>query len=212
LKDFYTHQMHSWEQLREAVDELSQNRLQLESDADAKPAFGRMEEILVAQSPYRMLSEVADLTHKVRGVNDKLVSDARGPAMAEIQGLLKGVAAELAKQPSDETLKHTITRQLESLLETATTDTSIAHIAQARHTGEAAFDVALKTIEEHREKSEGGGSGTGGPAPKKRRIVEARTCWTGSFIETPEEMEEFLNKLRAELEAAIKANERVQIK
>ena len=36
-KDFYTNQRHSWEALRTAVDELSQNRLQLEAHDAAGP-------------------------------------------------------------------------------------------------------------------------------------------------------------------------------
>jgi len=212
LRDFYTHQKHSWEQLRTAVEELSQNRLQLESDGDAGPALARMEEILAAQKPYEMLSEVADLTHKVRGVNDKLVSDARGPAIAAIQGFLNMVTGELASDASDEGLGNAVSKRLQSLLETVTTATSIAHIAQARSAGEEAFDEALKTIEEYRGNRKGDDPKPGVPAPKKRRIVEARACWTGSFIETPAEIEEFLEMLRTELEAAIQANERVQIK
>ena len=47
---------------------------------------------------------------------------------------------------------------------------------------------------------------------KKRRIVEVKTLWSGDFIETPDEVETFLNRLRAELEAALEAGERVQIK
>jgi len=212
LRDFYTHQKHNWEQLRTAVDELSQNRLQLESDGDAGPALARMEEILAAQSPYGMLSEVADLIHRAREVNDKLVSDARGPAKDRIQGFLKSVTDELANGVSDDALKKTATERLQNLLETVTSATSIAHIAQAESAGEVAFDEALKTIEEHRAGIKGGEPGPDKPASKKRRTVEARTFLTGNFIETPEEMEEFLAKLRAELKAAINANERVQIK
>ena len=40
LRGFYTNQKHSWETLRAAVDELSQNRLQLESHEQAGPALG----------------------------------------------------------------------------------------------------------------------------------------------------------------------------
>jgi hypothetical protein len=42
--------------------------------------------------------------------------------------------------------------------------------------------------------------------------VEAKSLWSGGFIETAVDMESFLTKLRSELEAALAANERVQIK
>ena len=50
------------------------------------------------------------------------------------------------------------------------------------------------------------------PKVKTRRVVEPKSLWTGGFIETPADIEAFLTKLRAELEAALDADERVQIK
>ena len=56
------------------MDELSQNRLQLEAHDAAGPAFARMEEILAAERPYNLLHEVADLIHIARSANDELVA------------------------------------------------------------------------------------------------------------------------------------------
>ena len=50
------------------------------------------------------------------------------------------------------------------------------------------------------------------PKVKKRRIVEVKTLWSNGFIETQGDVEAFLGELRAELEAALAADERVQIK
>ena len=47
---------------------------------------------------------------------------------------------------------------------------------------------------------------------RKRRVVEAKALWPGTFIETEADMEAFLKKLRAELEEALEADERIQIK
>jgi hypothetical protein len=207
LKGFYTNQKHSWEKLRMAVEELSQNRLQLAAHAEAGPALARMEEILAAPRPYNLLQSVADLTHTARTVNDRLVSEARAPAMAEIQGLLDGVTGELDKLLAEDTLRNTATDELRRLLCTATQASSIAHIAQARQTAEVAYDRALTAIEQAQTKPD-----DPRPKVKKRRVVEAKTLWSGGFIETAEDVEAFLNRLRAELEAALEADERVQIK
>ncbi|MCH8148002.1 MAG: DEAD/DEAH box helicase [Planctomycetes bacterium] len=69
-------------------------------------------------------------------------------------------------------------------------------------------DPAMTAIEERRRK-------TDDPAPepvKKWRVVEAKGFWESGFIQTQEDVDAFLNALRAELESAIAANERVQIK
>jgi hypothetical protein len=214
LKGFYTNQKPAWEALRGAVDDLSRNRLQLEGHETAGPALARMEEILAAPSPYNLLQEVADLTHTASSVNEQLVSDARVPAMDEIQRLLDGVSGELDKVAADEALRKVAIRELADLLDKASTDTSIAHIAQAKVMAEVAFDRALAAIERAQAPppAKPGDSPPPTPPVKKRRVVEVKSLWTGGFIETSDEVEAFLKKLRAELEAALKADERVQIK
>ena len=215
LRGFYTNQRHSWESLRTAVAELSQNRLQLERHETAGPAFARMQEILAAPRPYNLLHEIADLTHIAKSVNDQLVAEARSPVVAAIQGLLVGVADELKKEQTDESLQNRVTAELTSLLTNTIEATSIAHISQARDTAEVAFDRAMTAIEEARKKTVPVGGGGDPPVPssvKKRRSIEVRSMWSGGFIETQEDVDEFLSKLRAELEEALKADERVQIK
>jgi hypothetical protein len=98
-------------------------------------------------------------------------------------------------------------------------ETSIAHIAQAQQTAGDAFNRALTAIEEAQvppppPKPDDDPAPVTPPAPKvkKRRVLDTKALWSGTFIETEEDMEAFLKKLRVELEAALKADERVQIK
>ena len=217
LQGFYTNQKHSWEELRNAVDELSQNRLQLEGHAEAGPALSRMEEILKVSRPYNLLHEVADLSHTARDANDQLVSDARGPAVTEIQRLIEAITSELDKVSAGDGLRGKATGELSKRLDTAMTATSIAHIAQARQTGDEAFNRALSAIEEAQvpppPKAEDPDPATPPPPKiKKRRVVDVKAMLSGSFIETESDMETFLKELRTELEAALGADERVQIK
>lgn len=214
LKGFYTNQKHSWETLRKAVTELAQNRLQLEADPEAGPALARMETILSAKHPYNMLHEVGTLTDSARTVNDKLVKEAREPAVSGIQSLLNNVNTELDKGAADASLRSKATMELTKLLGNAKLATSIAHIAQAKQAAETAYDRALTAIEQAQIPSQ---PTPGDPAPpipivKKRRVVEAKSVWSGGFIETEADMDAFLDKLRAALEAALAANEKVQIK
>ena len=214
LQGFYVNQKHSWEELRAAVEALSQNRLQLEADGEAGPALARMEVILATPRPYNLLAEVAGLIHTARQVNDRLVADAKGPAVVDIQGLLDRVVEELAKVSADAALRSLATDELAKLVATANEASSIAHIAQARQTADAAFGRALDAIEKAQttiivdvidDK----------PLKvvvKKRRVVETRNLWSGGFIETPDDVNAFLDALRTELEAALAANERVQLK
>ncbi len=220
LQGFYTNQKHSWEELRTAVGTLSQNRLQLEAHKEAGPALARMEEILRAAHPYGILHEVADLIHTARTINDQLVAEARGPAVTEIQGLLDGIDIELDKASASDALRESARAGLVKVIGIATQTTSIAHIAQARQRAEEAYDRALTIIEQAQalpptrpsKPDESTPTPPAKPKVKRRRVVEARRLCSTGFIETSADIEDFLSKLRAELEKALEANERVQIK
>ena len=219
IREFYTNQKHSWDGLRGTVQELSQNRFQIMDDPVAGPALTRMEEILANQRPYGMLHEAGDLIHTSTKINDQLVTDAREPVTRDIQGLIDGVNEELDRIEAEPALRSEATTDLERLLQVARQEKlSIAHISQARTAAEAAFDRALTIIEEAQAPPP---AKPDDPQPtdppqqprvKKRRVVQVKDCMSGSFIETPAEMETFLGKLKGELQEALDANERVQIK
>jgi DNA repair exonuclease SbcCD ATPase subunit len=216
LDEFYKSQKHSWEGLRSAVEELVQNRLQLEAHADAGPALARMEEILAAERPYGQLPQAAALIDTVRKVNGELVAQSRGPAVAGIQRLIDSIKAELDKVSAEAALRSAATGELTKLLATAAEDTSIAHIAQAAKQAEDAFDRALAAIEKAQSlptpKPGGKDPEPSAPAVKKRRVVEVRGLCPEGFLETAEDVTAFLGKLEEALRAAVNSGERVQIK
>ena len=222
LLGFYKNQRRSWEALREAVTKLGQNRLQLDPHPKAGPALARMEEILKAERPYGMLQESQGLIHTASEVNDQLISDARKPAMAAIQGFLDSVKVELDKAVASADLRAAATGELTRLLETAaTTATSIAHISEAAKTAEDAYDRALSAIEKAQvppvppDKPTPPGEDPPPPPPpaiKPRRQVNPKDAWPGGFIETQSDVDTYLGKLRTELEDGIQAGERIQLK
>jgi len=221
LQDFYKTQKSSWEKLREAVTQLELNSAQLVPHEKAGPALARMQEILSASRPYSMLHEAADLTHSANQVNEELVAQARTPALAEIQRLLDSVGADLDKVAAAEDLRQKTTQPFNDLKERVATQSSIAHINQYCTQAHEAYDRALVAIEAAVHAStptspttpgQPTTPTTAGPTIKTRRVVDAKLLWSGGFIETADDMEEFLKKLRAELEAALAAEERIQIK
>ncbi len=216
LNGFYTNQKHSWEKLRIAVEELNQNRLQLEAHETAGPALKEMEEILGSARPYNLLHKVAELTQTARSANNQLISNARGPAVVAIQKLIDSVEKDLAKVSADDALKRMATAELKSHLNTATTVNSIAHIAQALQASDAARNRAVKAIEEFANKPAPNPTGPVVPEPKpkiKRRIlIDAKLYWQNDYIETTAEMESFLSSLRNSIQSAIDDGKRIQIK
>ncbi len=214
LRGFYTNQRPSWVKLCDAVNELKQNSTQLEAHEEAGQALARMKEILTAASPYKLLQEVSGVIHTTQNVNNRLVSDMRGPVSGGIQGLIDNISSELDAVSADDELRQKATQQLKMLLESAGQDTSFAHLSQATQRAETAFDNAMQSIENAQTPPSDSPTGSTPSAPKvkKRRLVEAKALWSGAYIETAEDVEAFLIQMRAELEAAIEADKRVKIK
>jgi DNA repair exonuclease SbcCD ATPase subunit len=168
-----------------------------------------------------MLHEAADLIHRANQVNEELVAQARTPALAEIQRLLDSVGADLDKVAAAEDLRQKTTQPFNDLKERVATESDIAHINQHCTQAREAYEEALDAIEAAAHAptpmspttpGQPTTSTTAGPTYKKRWAVDAKALWPGGFIETTDDMEEFLKKLRAELEAGLAAEKRIQIK
>lgn len=213
VSGFYQNQRHSWDLLRNAVDRLTQNRLQLEPHPEAGPALRRMEEILASDRPYGMLAEVAGLSATAKKVNEALLEEARGPAAEEIKALLSEVERELNAQEADGALRETACAELKKLLLAIGGSSSLAHIAEAKEAGDAACDRAVLRITESQVPEPGQASEEEPPPkPRLRRVVTARSLWPGGMLDSQADVDAFLKKLRSELEAAIEADERIQLK
>ena len=226
IHGFYENQRHSWDQLRKTHSELLQNELQLRQHAEASHAMEQMKAILGHPRPYNQLHQAADLTHTAKAANDALITTAKAPAVQQIENSIAHIQAELTKAKSDEKLQELVTdllerratSELQSLLNQLEKQTSIAHIAQLRQTAEAAFETAISLLEQTLVVPPEPVIDIVGPDPppppliKKRRVVEPKTLWQKGFIETSADMNEFLTQLRDEMESALEANERIQIK
>ena len=227
VREFYQNHKSVWKGLNEEVHSLSQNEMQLGAHPQAGPALSRMREILNAPRPYAMLKEVAGLQHTVSHANNQLVAEAREPAISHIQNRLDGLKAELEKAGATSSFLGKVNDQFTKLLSQASGSTSIAHIQQARTAADEAYDRALTemervmvtpavqvapaTVNDHGEttvtipvKPK--------PTMKTRRVVTPSTLWKSEFIETVDDMNDFLAALRKALQATLDAGERAQIK
>lgn len=210
LRQFYKSQRPTWDKLLATRTKLEPNRLQLEADEDAAQALERMKAIAEAPSPYGMLHEVEGLCTTALDVNDRLLSEARGPALAEIDKHLSLVDAELAKISAPDPLRTQATGPLAKLRSNAESAESIPHIAQARQSAEGACDTALAEIEGYSPPGPGGGDP---PVVKSTPPTALQASDSApQIIETADQADAFLSDLREKIIAAIDAGDRVRIK
>ncbi len=123
---------------------------------------------------------------------------------------------ELDSAKANPDLRNACLHPLQTIRKGVEDETSIAHILVAPQEATDAHDVAMNKIEAFlREKAEeegDKGKGEEKPKTKPRRVVKPADLVQKPYLETPDDVTEFLEELRKQLEAAINNNERIQIR
>jgi hypothetical protein len=223
LEHFYDHQKPTWEKLRKAHGAFQLNRLELEKDTQAGPALKRMHEILSAKSPYGLIKEADALINTVNAVNSSLLTARRAQAIAKIDAVIATLNKDVAAAQGEAGLRSMCLKPLEALKEQVQKEESLAHITQAESEAVKEFDVAVGRIESYqnerqlksdqvKEKTLGEVTPPPKPQVKKQRVVKPADIVKTTYLETSDDVNDFLDALRQELEQAIKNNERIQIR
>ncbi len=222
LNDFYTHMKPTWNKLRQSYQSFILNQSALEKDEASQTGLRRMKEILEAPSPYSMIKEAEGLITKVGAVNQQLVEQAKTKSIEAIGNRLANLAMAVANIALPEKLKLSIQNSLDRLknpLETLKKQTeqekSLAHITQAQPESDKLYDEAIRSMEETvRSKVE---EAKKDPdvvviVPVKQHHVIKPSALNTPPIETTEQMEAFLAKLRQVIQQAIDNNQRIEIR
>ena len=215
LEQFYEHQKPTWERLRKAHGRFQRNRLELERDAQAGMALKRMQQILNASSPYRLIKETEGLIATVSTINSALVAAARQQALAKIDVHLVTVTRDIEAAKVDAGLRAACMRPLEELKGAVKSEESLAHITQIETEALKEFDLATSRIEESVRKATEQPKEKGEqpkPILKKKRVVEPAKLVASPYLETQADVEAFLKTLRSELEQALSKDERIEIR
>ena len=215
---FYKHQKAVWESLRKARDGFQLNEVELSSNVDAASGLNRMSMILEAPSPYGLVHEANDLIGQVGAINESLVAEQRAAAIAVIDSHIEQITKDLDSCSADAPLRDKCITPLKSLRGSLDSQKSIAHISQALGRSESLLDIAIKALEEAQTiQAQASDSATGGdevtaPAVKKSRTVEPAKLTSKTYLETHDDVSDFVDKLRKELDDAIDNDERIRIR
>ncbi|MEI8373347.1 MAG: BREX system P-loop protein BrxC [Planctomycetota bacterium] len=216
LEHFYEHQKPTWDKLRKACDRFQLNRMELDQDAKAAPAIQRMQEILQQKEPYSNIKEAEGLITTVEAVNTTLVSGRRSETLAKIDQNIAEVTKELAAAQAD-TLRSTCLGPLEKLRKQVERQESVAHITQAEQAAVQAVDAAMSKIEEAAKKKQAEqkqptGSDPRKPVVKPRCVVKPAELVASGYLETTDDVNQFIDQLRQQLDQAIASGQRIQIR
>tara|TARA_B100000315_G_scaffold6587_1_gene6665 strand:- start:162 stop:848 length:687 start_codon:yes stop_codon:yes gene_type:complete len=207
IDNFYKTQRPVWERLRKSLAKFQLNDFELEKDDVCAKALGRMREILKASAPYRLISEIDVLIKTVNDINEKLLEGYRKDAMLIIDKLLDDLSKEAENVKQDKTFVAEICEPLTMLRKGTETQESIAHIKQIGDRANDVFDVQIKKLIDLSSKDKDG------KRPTVKNIHEIRVGKVAkkAYLETEDDVEEFLRGLKKEIDEAIKSGNRIRI-
>ncbi|MBW2154268.1 MAG: BREX system P-loop protein BrxC [Deltaproteobacteria bacterium] len=205
LKGFYNNQINTWEALHKAIEELKPNATILAKYPEAASSWEQMTQISEAPAPYGMIKEVNGLISKVKGVNTRVVEEKQAFATAEVDKLIEKLKGELDAKGADGGLRNKCLYPLQTTKKQIQGDTNVPQIMYRLDEAKGQYDEALGHIEEAF-----GPKGDKKP-PKPVKTITPSNYTSKVYLETEEEVESFVSKVRDDLLAAVKKNMRIKI-
>jgi len=207
LKDFYTNQKSTWETLRKAMDRFKPNQSTLEKDMDADKAMQRMSQILSAPSPYGMLKDVNDLVSRVEAVNNALIDKKRESAIQEVENKIGQISTLLKNHNADPDFSNKSLYPLQEIKKKILTEYSIPQIITfCVSDAQELFEASLESIEDAFIPPKDPDQ-----KPKPIKTIKPANLTQKAYLETVEDVDAFVNKVKDTLLEAVNNNIRIRI-
>ena len=197
------------------------------TDTQAATALHDLETIRANEAPYGQVNRIDTLISTVTAVNDRIASQERESALLSIDQRISEVQKTLDDVHADADLRN---KALQPLQQVKTAVAALSSIPKIRFFKEqagihldTAMDViasatkpVISTTSQPSTSSSSITSEWATPVkavipPKPSKVIRAADFNTKSYLETEAEVDDYINKLKAELIAAIKAGQRARI-
>jgi hypothetical protein len=180
----------------------------LYKDADAESALKQLYTIAEAPAPYGMLKDVDSLVSKVDAVNEQLVAEKREKAQIELDAKIDLVTKELDGMGADGDFRNHVLYPLQQVKQQVAGETSIPDISyQLEEFGQAVED-ALDQIERKKTPPV---PGKPDKPTKKTKTVKATSVASKAYLESPEDVDSYVEALRKALLAELKKDVRIRL-
>jgi hypothetical protein len=210
VHDFHTNQRPVWDKLRRAMGgSFKDNRQLLEFDEEARRSLARMDEILSAPEPYGMLRETDALIAKVDAANQQLLAERRAEAVETVEAKIEQVKAALEEAMVDGEVSNQALYTLQQIKKRIGEEESVQKIFYERNqNAEDALESALELIESRRPKT---GGDDGAVQARPVRYLKPATVYSKTYLESDADVEEYLSKLRDQLQSLLRENVRIRL-
>ncbi len=212
IDNFYKTQKPVWKNLSNEYTKFNLNKFELEKDPDASKALKEMEKILNSKAPYGIIQQADALIKKVSVVNNNLISAYRTIALNKIETLLDELDKELNKAKADAEFRESVFKPMLDLKNSIEKQDSIAHLMQADQRGDAIFQQQIRAISDYlKKKAEK--EPDSAPVDKIKPVVTIKPGQLSAktYLETKEDVKEFVARLENKLNEAVDKNQRIRI-
>jgi hypothetical protein len=208
LLDFYTNQKPTWERLLKSLGEFKKNQAALYKDADAEPALKQLNSIAEAPAPYGMLKDVDLLVSTVSTVNEQLVAEKRKKALLDLDARIATVTKELDAMAADDDFRNHVLYPFQQVKQQVAGETSIPDISYQIEESEQAVEDALDQIERKKTPVD---SGKPDKPAKKTKAFKATSVASKAYLESPEDVDSYVEALRKTLLDELKEDVRIRL-
>jgi hypothetical protein len=228
LVNFYKTQITAWRKLLDALAKFADNREALNKVPQAATALAELAQIRDNPQPYGQVNRIEPLVAAVHTVNEQLAHDKREKALLSIDNKLAVVQKQLHATAAAPELCNKALKPLQDLKNRIADLSSIAQILYLQGQGDEAMDEAIALIEaasaaaaikptlvaEPGDTARSLQTGTPpvpGPVTKTTRVVRAADFSSQTYLESEADVEAYVNKLKAELLAAVRSGQKARV-
>jgi len=209
LKDFYTNQRQTWEQLRDAMGRFKVNQTALEKNADADQALKKMNQILKAPNPYGMLKDVSALIAKVQTVNEVLVKGNRETAEHEVDDKIKAISSLLDQYQAKDDERNQMLFPLQGIKKKIQAEYSIPQISYFIKEAQEKYEDEWDEVEEKYNPKYSDGNTP--QVEKKVKTIKPASFKLKAYLDTEDDVVAYIKILKGKLMDAIENNHRIRI-
>ena len=224
---FYKTQAPVWARMLDGLASFADNREALAKEAGSAAALSELETIRSNPTPYGQVNRIEALLSAVEKVNEALASERREKALLSIDAKIKEANQALDAAHAEADLRNAALKPLQDLKTQLAGLVSIPRILFLQGRGGELLDEAMDKIAAASKvrasvKPPPAPTGPGGSAPvppppppapaaKPIRVVRPADLGAKTYLETEQEVEDYVATLRAELLAAIASGHRARI-
>lgn len=227
---FYKTQAPVWARMLDGLTSFADNREALVKEAASAHALTDLESIRANPAPYAQVNRIEALLSAVEKANEALAGTRRERALLSIDGKIQEATQALDQAQAEPSLRNAVLQPLQTLKAQLAGLVSIPRILFLQGRAGELLDEAMdkiaaaaaaakaKAVTKPAPTPPPGGSATPAPpappatpAAKPIRVVRAADLGAKTYLETEQDVDTYVAKLRAELMAAIAAGHRTRV-